>query len=439
MSFTRYSFQTMAVRCIVFFMGIFISIINARWLGPEGVGVLSLLILIQSLAFRFGNLGFGSALAYFIARKEVSVVSLQKIAWLVTLVMSFITCTLVVLVQKSWFSPWKGINLSLFYLSLAAVPPFFLKNMLCRILSGQLRISVVNVSEIIQPIVMLLMLCFLVVLADMQIRGAVIAMLCSQGVGLVYLIYKVRNSKINNEEKQGLVSVKLIAQLWRYGRWNYLVMLANFFLEQLPLLMLPHFSTKSGVGFFAQARNLSMRTRMIAEPFSKMLFPFTAASEEKDAVSRTNILCRSFSIIMICICICSVIFIKPLILLLYGKAFLRTVTLFYALVPGMLSWPISQFLGVHIAASGFPKLVFVTSLCSVICAGILSSFLIPAYGDFGAVLSVSAIFVILACLRIGMYKKLTGSLVRDVIFPKWSDRVYLIGFYSAAKKLCHFV
>ncbi|MHC4772879.1 MAG: hypothetical protein ACYS8S_04745, partial [Planctomycetota bacterium] len=48
------------------------GVINARWLGPEGVGVYVLLGLIPTITFRFGNLGFGSAFSFFLAKGQIT-------------------------------------------------------------------------------------------------------------------------------------------------------------------------------------------------------------------------------------------------------------------------------------------------------------------------------------------------------------------------------
>jgi len=63
LSFARASVETTAVRMILVVVTFAVGIITARWLGVEGVGILTLALLMRVLAFRFGNLGLGSAFA----------------------------------------------------------------------------------------------------------------------------------------------------------------------------------------------------------------------------------------------------------------------------------------------------------------------------------------------------------------------------------------
>jgi hypothetical protein len=55
MSFAKSSIHTFGTRFVLMALTMAAGIINARWLGPEGVGVLVLLALVKQTAFRFGT------------------------------------------------------------------------------------------------------------------------------------------------------------------------------------------------------------------------------------------------------------------------------------------------------------------------------------------------------------------------------------------------
>ncbi|MHC4443333.1 MAG: lipopolysaccharide biosynthesis protein [Planctomycetota bacterium] len=437
MSFAKHSLQTLLVRFTLMAIGIIGGIINARWLGPEGVGIYALLFLVQSFAFQFGNLGFGSAFAYFVAKKKSDFPNMFKLAWIIGLIMSILCCLVLVVIRDKSFSPWKGIEPQLFYICLITVPNFFLIIFIRRILSGQLRITVINISEVLNTIIMVTLLVVFVIILKMGVLGAVYALIISQLLAMFFLIHQSYRRKIDassthmgdaatiEENRQNVKhKSKLAYDLWRYGRWNYLVTLANYLAQQLPFIVLSWFASKAGVGFFSQARNLSMMTRIANEPFSKMLFPYTAASAEKEAVARTNMLCRTSLVAMLGFTLILVAVVKYLILILYGHEFLPSVPVFYALAPLIVLWPISQFLGVHVAASGSPKAVFATSVGGLITAILLCAFLIPVYDEVGAALSVSGIFFVLATLRLGVYMKYYGSPIKKILIPQKSDWAY---------------
>lgn len=423
MSFLKYSFQTGATRFFLMSVGIISGVIHARWLGPVGLGVFTLLSVIQNFAFRFGNLGFGSSFAFFVAKKKMRSNLAIKYAWAIGLGMSAVMVLILCLIWRWKTSPWHDIFPELFYLSLTTVPLFFINNFLRRILSGQLRITVVNVSQLISTIIYLPLMAVYVVVLKMGVMGAVLALIISQyAVSLYLVICFLYNKRVVAEDSEDIFDDHVsTVSLWRYGRWNYLVMLVNFLLDELPLFFLAYFHSKAVVGFFSMARNLSRKPRLVVDPFSKMLFPFTAASHEIDATRRTNILCRNAIPAMLLMTVLLAIVAKPLIALLYGKDFLNVANVFYAVMPAIVLFPITQFLSVSVAAAGNPKLVFFTSISAVITAVILCPVLIPAFGGLGAAFTVSGIYAVLALSRLAVYAKTTNSRWVDVLVIKKTD------------------
>lgn len=441
MSFARDGLRTMIVRIIVIFFNMLAAIINARWLGPEGIGIYALLLLVSSFSFRFGNLGFGSAFAFFIARKRASTRTIIKLAVIISIALSILCPLFVLIIWKHAFSPWNDIHAYLFYISLILIPIMYLKHFSQRILSGQLRIKAINISEVIGSIGYISMLVFLVVFLRLGISGALFAYISSQTIILVYLLYQLRNTgyEIDNPLEIQPPPKKLIAPLWNYGRWNYLIMFTNFFLEELPLILLKYFFTNVIVGLFSVARGLSSKSRVIMiDPFSNVLFPFTAASTEDEAVRRTNTLCRNSMLLMFCLCLFSFLSIGFLIRLFYGEAFVASTLVFYALIPGMFVYPLDKFLVVHVAASGNPKIVFLSRFFVLLASLAFCFLLIPKYNGIGAGLSISATYILITYIDLIIYKKITKSSLCDILILRKEDMIYYNKIYSSIRKLIPF-
>lgn len=146
MSFAKFTIQTFVVRIFSMATMLIGGIINARWLGVEGVGILVLLTLIPNFSFHYGNLGFGSAIAYFIARKKISTQRSLKIVWLIGSMMSVLSGIIMLAIWRLDFSPLNDISPSLIYLYLPTIPLIFFINYMQRILSGELRITETNMA-----------------------------------------------------------------------------------------------------------------------------------------------------------------------------------------------------------------------------------------------------------------------------------------------------
>jgi len=423
MSFLKYSIQTGAVQIGLSGLGVVSGIINARWLGPAGVGMFVLLIMVSGFAYRFGNLGLGSALAFFVARQRMAVRRAVRLAWLIGLIMAVLACGGLLLFWRHRLSPWNDIPAGLFYLVLPTVPLFFVMNLLRRILNGQLRITVINLSAVINVLVFLPLLVIYVVVLDLGIVGAVYAYLIGEYATLLYLAVQfLHRPRAERGSADGpAVEEAGMLELWRYGRWSYLSILTDTFLGDLPVYFLKYFSTNQAVGFLSLGRNLAMKPRMVAEPFAKMLFPFTAASESKEAARRTCTLCRNVLPMMALLVLVLIAIAEPLITLLYGEAFRPAVRLFYALSPTVVFYPIIQFLGVHVAGSGDPKVVCLTGIVGIAAAVVMCLVLVPAYGAFGAALTISSVYALVAALRLAVYVRRTGARVSEVLIPQRSD------------------
>ena len=399
------------------------GVINARWLGPEGVGVYVLLGLIPTITFRFGNLGFGSAFSFFIAKGQITAKKAFLLTWAIGLSMSVVMTVAMLCIWHQRFSPWRDIEPHLFYLGLLVIPATFIRSFLRRTLTGQLKITQTNIAQVMGTFSFLSSLVVCVIILKMGIVGSILAFLISNWLATGYLVFQFlkKDGFKCAADAKGLQRDPGIRDLWRYCRWNYLVMLTNELYEDFPLFVLKYFYSNQDVAFFSMGRNLARRPRMAIKPFSQTLFPFTAASEEDVAIRRTNILCRNTIVMTLGLMGFMAIAAKPLIIFLYGHEFLPAVSLFYYVMPIIVLYPISQFVSIHIAAVGNPKLIFMTSVIGFVFSAVLSMLLVPLWGPAGAVISVTGIYGVLAWSRVWAYVKMTEAHWSDVLVIKKSD------------------
>lgn len=175
MSFLKYTVQTGVVRFFLMAFGIIGGVITARWLGPEGVGVYALLSIIPTAAFRIGNLGMGSALTFFVARGKIPIHRVLVLTWLIGVTTGLVICVFLLLSWRHQFSPWNDIQPTFFYVALLTVPTYFVSTHLQSVLSGQLRITNVNVSQALEALSLTLFIFVYVVLFKLGVLGAILA------------------------------------------------------------------------------------------------------------------------------------------------------------------------------------------------------------------------------------------------------------------------
>lgn len=419
---------------MLIFVSMLGGIINARYLGADGVGSLALFLLIPLMCFRFGNLGIGSGLAFFIARKEISSKYLLKILYIFSFLMSSISIIALIFFSKTKFSFWNDIPQGVFIFGLLIVPIRYLRNFIQRCLSGLLKINIINFSEVISSISYIFFLICLVVILDLHLYGSIISYVISELFVLGYIVYICKKDKIFDFDFDFDVDigresfVEVSKKILSYSKWNYLVMLLNFFLEQLPLMFLKNLFSVGHVGFFAVSKGLSNKIRIIPESFSQVLFPFTASSTREDATLRTNQLCRFFFLFMFLFVTFLALIIEPLIFFIYGKDFFYSVDIFYVLIPSILFYPFTKFITIHIAASGNSFIPFCMYTSSFIVIVVSCFLLVPVYDAKGAAFSISITYTYMFFLSIIIYKIKTGTNLAELFIIEKKDLIGIIEF-----------
>jgi O-antigen/teichoic acid export membrane protein len=433
MSYSVDTIRTIIVRFIVLILNIAGGIINARTLGPEGLGIFSLLVLVQAVSFRFGNLGFGSGISFFMARRKAPFIELIRFSWISSLSISCFCTVLLILFWKCKYLPWHDIPPLFFYLCLFLIPLTFIRNFTGRLLMGRLMVRIVNFSELANRICYFMLLVLLVMVFHLGLMGTLIAFLLSEVIANLYLVYGLRKTKSDGEmwvTSKSMEWLNLSKNMWKYARWNYLVLLLSFLLESLPTFILKYFFGNTVVGLFAVSSTIVQRTFVVTNSFAEVLFPYTAASDDKTSVRRTNMLCRSFTLWTIMVALILGIFSRQIIVLIFGCNFQASTAPFLALLPTLITYPLFNFLNTHISARGKSRESFLIMLPGL-ATGIISALLfIPPYAATGAGIAVSSTYSVLFVISLGWYSAHTGSRVRDLLVFGRSDWVYVKNLFG---------
>ncbi|MBX3728776.1 MAG: lipopolysaccharide biosynthesis protein [Candidatus Sumerlaeia bacterium] len=419
--FARSTIQTVSVRFMLLVAGMGTGVILARWLGPEGVGIYALLLLMKDLSYRFSNLGLGMAIAFFIARRLVSARRLLPLACILAAVLSGLSLLALLLVWREPWSPWHNIRPFWFFLALPTVPVLFFRTFFERFLKGQLHITAVNLADMTGDFSQFPLLGIFVILLDGGLTGAILALVIGDSLRMLFLagyLFRFRAVVVQrgDGEYEQASTPRLLGGLLHYGKWQYLFLFANFLVEDLPLILVKSLTMNDAlVGFYSRARALGRQTRLMTMPVTSVLFPFTAASEESVAVRRTNILCRNMLLVTTIGVSCSCLVAEPVIVLLYGSEFRPSVPVFYALAPGVILWPFGRFLATHLLASGEPKRVFFASIPTLLIGGTSCWVLTTRFGILGAGWGASIMFAIDAFVRLLQYRARFGVKFRDAM------------------------
>jgi O-antigen/teichoic acid export membrane protein len=302
---------------------------------------------------------------------------------------------------------------------------FVLVTYLRHLLHGQLLINEINISNILERVLYILLLLLFVWYLNWGLEGVSLALSISSLLLLFQLIRHAYKYKPEFLSASKPVAQKgLIKKLWNYGQWSYYAGFTTYTLEQFPIIYLKStIGAFAQIGFFTKAQGLANYPKIMAVPASGLLFSYNAGSDSKRSNTRTDTICRiSFWLVTILFVTLS-IFIKPVIVLLYGKDFLPAADIFVFLYPSIVFYIQSLYLSSDIAARGFNKQSFTIRLKSLPVIIVAAYFLITYLGLKGAAIAVSFSFTLIWVQYVLKYKEISGSGFSNTLLLRRSDFV----------------
>src|SRR5690606_11900459 len=160
---------------IIILSGVLTSIITARYIGPEGNGIIAGLAVYPSLFMTIGSLGIRQSTAYYLGK---GIYPEEKIKKAITQIWMFTTCVSIIVcfLLMRYFSK-SGDNLYWVILSLLPIPFNLFVTYNSGIFLGKNNIAAFNKVNWIPPLLTLFLTIILIVCFDLNVTGALIAVI----------------------------------------------------------------------------------------------------------------------------------------------------------------------------------------------------------------------------------------------------------------------
>jgi O-antigen/teichoic acid export membrane protein len=422
MSYSRQVIGTMASRVAVYAAAFGANILVARFLGPEGKGQVSLIILTVTIVIDLAALGIPTALTYYVGKKllDPQKVFGAALALFGALVVVFGTAywLLVPYLYPLFFS---DIPLWLLYFILAALPLTLSSRYAEYIFLALNRILQYNLLTILVRIVFLSSLFIILVVYERSVTGVVLAEIIARTLAAivgVYWIVQVLRPSWNF----GWLEIR---SLLSYGIKAHLVLLVAFLSYRASLYILRYYHTDAAVGQFSIALNVSEVLLFVPNSFGLVLFSKAASSRTEDADALTPIASRNVFLLTFIAAVALGLTAPVLVPLLFGKAFAPSVLPFLILLPGVVVFSIYRMLSYDIVARGHPLRVSATAAAGLACNIGVCFLLVPSMGAAGAAWGNVAGYVMSSIIVTILFIHLTGTRLRDILLFRRSDvRLY---------------
>lgn len=434
-SFLKATSITLITRVVNLCIGILVSILLARLLGPELRGVYALALLIPSFAAMFTGVGLGPSTIYFLGKKKYPPQTIAgtniTINGYISIAAVLLTVVFIILFKETFL---LGVPVYAFAIVVCAIPFVKFTSILTTVVLGMQKYVAYNVLNIVHVTTQAVLFGFLLLISAFNLSSVLIVYLVATVV--VFLIAIVYLKK-----QLGTFILRIdkvyLRDAFSYGIKAYLGTIISFLHLRIDQLIINFFLNPVAVGFYAIAAGLTERLWLLSESAGTMLFPRISSERDESEKKRfTPLLCRNILLFTVIGAIVLYFLGGWIIELLYSTKYLDSIPAFKVLLIGTIFVAGSKILANDISGRGKPIINTYINGFSLVINVVLNIILIPRYGIAGAAYATTISYSLIFFIRLHVYKNISGNKITDVLFVKRSDiALYREAIAAISKKL----
>jgi O-antigen/teichoic acid export membrane protein len=404
---------TFTSRVIIVSIGIASSIITARWLGPAGRGVFTVLWVIVGLGVQFGNFGFHASNVYFTARDKTLASKIASNSLWFGLTIGLLISAGIICLYRVNSNLFSSIPFALLLITVISIPFKILLLFFQNIFLGLQKILAYNSFELAERFSLLVVVALVLILFKQGLFKLMVFILIITGIVTTFFtIYMKKVIKFSFFD----FDTEVFADMFKYGFKVYLSCFFSFLLIRSDMLLVNYFKGASASGIYSIAANFSELIYLLPVTVGAMLFPKVSANVV-DYGTFTQKISRHTVFLMAATCILAALICKPLILLMYGKQFAFSATPLLWLLPGVFFLSLATIYNNDLAGRGYPPIIIYGTGTSFILNFGLNLLFIPRYGVTGAAITSSISYFVMFIILLRYSIKFTHSTIKEFLVP----------------------
>jgi O-antigen/teichoic acid export membrane protein len=373
-----------SVQVISFLLSLMMASITARWLGPEGKGTLSLVLLGSGLLALLLGGGVNVANVYFAASGRVPISQLTGFSLSWTLL-----ATAAALVVIAAFSIWSDRVMPGFpqwgpWAMLCFVPWMVLGNNFSAVLQGLRRIPIVSKIRLAQSTLTLLLTVSMVAGLRWGLIGTLAAVLVSQviGAGLMSRALHRQGGRLRPDWPDSARAVTA------FGIKGNIANLLQFLNYRLDIFVVNYFLGPAAVGIYGVAVSLAELLWFLPDAVGYAVFPRAAAAKGdahtwgwRYAAMTTGVTAAGAAVLAVS---------APVVIRgVFSPTFIGAYPALLWLLPGAVLLSGAKVLANEIVGRGYPQYNAITAAIALGVTIVLDLLLIPRLGIAGAAMATS--------------------------------------------------
>lgn len=413
------TFGTFFSSMIASILSVPISIILARFLGPEGKGVVTLVLLVIGQLTAILTFGVEIALVYYAGRQLANIEKIGNAAMGLGILLGSIGVLLGMTIFKFGLNNFLPNNLLPILILMTSTIPMalittFLRNLI-RVTGRIIEEGMLSVMAVFLNLVII----SAAFLAGFALKGVLVAFWLSSillallviGFGIHWKILDVRS--------------KFTSSLWKplihYGIKLHLGSIFQSLNYRFDVYLVAFFLGSASVGWYSISVAMAEWLWLLPKGLGATLMQRSATIKEEEVNTISGPINRLTSGLLLIGTVLLGSLGKWIIQLFYGKTFIPSFYPFLLLLPGIWAMGLWKNFMNDLAVRGYPTVKSYTSGIALVLTLGLDILLIPLWGLEGAAMASSAAYISAFLVALRCYCKITGFHPLDLLVIRRCD------------------
>ncbi len=400
------------------------SIILNRALGPEIKGNYAGILLLPSLFIPLFMFGYTGGVLYYALRRIINIERFFVTGFFTLLIlgggMSFV---IYYLAHYGIFGQIISNNENNLLIMICSITPIvFLNGYMEKVLMSLKLFRPSSIRNSIGALALVVSISILWLIGELNLLsslGSAVFAILIQFLINIYFVFK------NLDIYYGF-ELPYLVKPWNYGIRSFLNQLISKSNDKFDKIILGFVMRPLDFGIYTTGVALCSMVARIPGSYTKVFFTQIASRSEEDGVQLFYKAIRITFLISIVLSIVLVVLAKFAILLLYGSAFERSVTVVYFYIPGMIFQVVGRLPIKFYAARGKPlknSIIYATALFISLP---FYFWLVPLIGLNGAAISSSIAYMAAFLMSLAQLKKDYSLSLRYVFLLEKEDVIQLV-------------
>jgi O-antigen/teichoic acid export membrane protein len=416
-SFTSETLGVLGTNFSVLILSILGSIAVSRTLGPEAKGVFTSILVVPLTIKGFCELGLRQSTMYYLGKEIFDEIKYIRSVFGLYLITTSVSLALTAYIYFLLDNP--AYTISNISLALLTLPINLLLTYSGGVFLGKDLITKFNRQKWIPAVFNLLGIIIFVWLMKLGIWGALLTTVLSSAIILIfnmhYIITKYGRFK-------PLFDFKIIGSILKLGAIYGLSLFIIQLNYRINILLLERFSSAAEIGYFSVGTAIAELLWQMPAALGIIIISKSATTSRQDKLEENTLqLLRLALLAGIGLAIAIYITTPYLLPLFYGHAYIPSIHVVQAILPGVLIMIVFKILNSRLAGLGKPYYALYAFAPTLVLNSILGYFFIPQYHAVGAAMISNICWTISVVILVFLYSSKMNVPLRKIFAYQITD------------------